>query len=88
MQGLWANGDFGMPLALGFHRRKEREEDVNSDRPTSTGVTAPGVTAPFCAECGTQTVLKAIVPDIPHFEKRTFECPKCHNSESKFVKTK
>ena len=85
MQGVWANGDSGMPLALGSHRN---EDGVNFDRPKSIGVTTTGVTAPFCAECGTQTVLKAIVPDIPYFEKRTFECPNCHNSESKFVKTK
>jgi hypothetical protein len=43
---------------------------------------------PPCSDCGTPTVLNRVVPDIPFYEKRTYECPKCHNSESKIVKCK
>jgi hypothetical protein len=43
---------------------------------------------PPCSDCGTPTVLNRVVPDIPFYEKRTYECPKCHNSESTIVKCK
>jgi DNA-directed RNA polymerase subunit M/transcription elongation factor TFIIS len=43
---------------------------------------------PPCPECGTMMILARIEPDKPNHDKRTFECPKCHHSESMVVKFK
>lgn len=42
--------------------------------------------APPCPECGAPTLLKLVVPDIPYYEKRTFECQTCRNFATKVVR--
>jgi hypothetical protein len=41
---------------------------------------------PACPWCGTQMMLARIEPDKPEHEQRTFECLRCHKSETVVVK--
>ena len=44
----------------------------------------PGIEAPRCEVCGKRMVLARTVPAPafgPGYEFRTFECPKCHNTQ-------
>ena len=50
-------------------------------------VPGPEVTErPTCFLCATRMWLTRIEPDHPNYQKRTFECPVCDNSESLVVK--
>jgi hypothetical protein len=40
---------------------------------------------PVCSWCGSQMMLARIEPAAPDFEKRTFECARCHEFESVVV---
>ena len=44
------------------------------------------IVRPPCSKCGTTMMLARIEPDAPGRDLRTFECPKCENSESTVVK--
>ena len=37
---------------------------------------------PQCPKCGTLTSLRIIKPERPGFDSRTFECPKCYDTET------
>ena len=41
---------------------------------------------PNCSECGTAMLLFGIEPESPGNELRSFECPKCHNIETRIGK--
>jgi len=41
---------------------------------------------PDCARCGAPMWLARIEPDEPDYDKRTFECPACHNVVIEVVK--
>jgi hypothetical protein len=41
---------------------------------------------PPCPKCGATMMLTRIEPDAPGYERRTFECSQCENSEIVFAK--
>jgi hypothetical protein len=36
---------------------------------------------PPCLKCGEKTMLARLEPESPGFERRTFECPSCKNTQ-------
>jgi hypothetical protein len=40
---------------------------------------SPAVERPWCAACEIQMWLARIQPDKPGYDRRTFECPVCHD---------
>lgn len=43
---------------------------------------------PNCSDCGAQMSLSQIEPDVPDYDKRTFDCPQCLSSISISMKYK
>lgn len=44
------------------------------------------VELPACPTCGTQMQIARIMPDEPDHDRRTFECPRCHQEKEMVVK--
>jgi len=40
---------------------------------------------PGCPKCGEMMALRIIEPERPGFDSRTFECPKCYDTETLVV---
>jgi DNA-directed RNA polymerase subunit M/transcription elongation factor TFIIS len=40
------------------------------------------IVRPRCPKCGTAMYLARIEPDVPDYDLRTFECPRCLHPES------
>jgi hypothetical protein len=40
---------------------------------------------PGCLKCGEMMALRIIEPERPGFDSRTFECPKCYDTETLVV---
>jgi DNA-directed RNA polymerase subunit M/transcription elongation factor TFIIS len=38
--------------------------------------------SPRCPKCGDMMSLRVIEPERPGFDSRTFECPKCYDTET------
>jgi predicted RNA-binding Zn-ribbon protein involved in translation (DUF1610 family) len=43
---------------------------------------ADRITSPQCPKCGAMMLLRIIEPERPGFDSRTFECPKCYDTET------
>jgi ribosomal protein S27AE len=48
----------------------------------STAANSNAMIRPPCPKCGTTMMLTRIEPDAPGYDRRTFECPQCENSET------
>ena len=42
---------------------------------------------PACSKCGTEMLLFGIEPESPGHELWSFDCPKCHNIETRIGKS-
>jgi predicted RNA-binding Zn-ribbon protein involved in translation (DUF1610 family) len=42
---------------------------------------ADRIKSPQCPKCGATMLLRIIEPERPGFDSRTFECPKCYDTE-------
>jgi DNA-directed RNA polymerase subunit M/transcription elongation factor TFIIS len=40
------------------------------------------IKSPRCPKCGAMMSLRIIEPERPGFDSRTFECPKCYDTET------
>jgi len=40
------------------------------------------IKSPRCPKCGAMMSLQIIEPERPGFDSRTFECPKCYDTET------
>ena len=47
---------------------------------------SPSIERPWCAACEVPMWLARIQPDRPGYDKRTFECPVCHDAMVVVVK--
>jgi hypothetical protein len=43
------------------------------------------IKSPHCQKCGDTMALRIIEPERPGFDLRTFECPKCYDTEKVVV---
>ena len=43
------------------------------------------IKSPRCLKCGDTMALRVIEPERPGFDSRTFECPKCYDTETLVV---
>jgi ssDNA-binding Zn-finger/Zn-ribbon topoisomerase 1 len=43
------------------------------------------IKTPPCPKCGVTMSLRIIEPERPGFDSRTFECPKCYDTETLVV---
>ena len=47
--------------------------------------TPGGIIVPICARCGCAMPLAKFEPDKPGYDRRTFECPRCHEVKTEIV---
>jgi hypothetical protein len=40
------------------------------------------IKSPRCPKCGAMMLLQIIEPESPGFDSRTFECPKCYDTQT------